>query len=938
MSSAGTKRARRDDGAGSPPAAVGGASARTAAADDDAMARTREMLARRLGPSPPRVACVSIEGRGRALVAVAPVKKGETFLAERPLAATQAEANRARFLACAHCLSPAGDSVAHHLALASGLASRRELIAAALNPRHDRSRVRLPDVPPLPGDAPDAAARGPTPCARGCGDVFCSPTCRDAAARWHALLCTGGCDEGNPIYEFRRHAMRSHESFLLAANALARALAEAGASDGVGDGEARDDPDDDDENRRALASNAASTAAATLATLPAPATPWWETAARANAPPSDPNAPADVAAKATRRTARRARALREQIEDAWQLLDMAWRIARGMRHERRLDALLTFETFARVVAAVDDAVQPLGREHPGAAYARRAAKAEAGTSRRACDALDESLRRTAEADDDEGTHSSDDDSEDVSDSDDDSESDTFDSEDSDDEDEDEDGDEDGDGDGDDSGAAAASDSEGAEPAWVRRAAEAVRRGASAALTTVDRSSPAVPPKIEPGGALDVVERAAAALPRMAALALAPVVALANHSCVPNCQVEATRADDRDEDGDGNGDGVGCGSLRVSLVALRDVAAGEELTVAYVPVARSAQERADELASRYGFRCRCERCALERGWGAQEGVQEGAQEGAEAVSRAADAAGLSRLAPRDLVRLADQAQEEARYEDAERAARAAAAADPSNGDAAHKIGVALLGQGRWAEAHAAWREGFARAPKHPALASQASKDEAYRPGVPKASRRDDDDDPEPEPEPEAEAEASSSSAATTLHPAGVWSTPADRPVLTREECAAWIEAAEAAATARGGWTTSRHYAVPTTDLPVHEVPALLPRWNELTRGALGRFLAAACPEEVTRGGGNVRVHDAFVVRYDASAQHHLPFHADQSSVSVTLALNDGFEGGGTTFSAPVGVTARPEAGHAVAFRGNLRHGGAPVTAGTRYIVAAFLFTE
>ena len=61
-------------------------------------------------------------------------------------------------------------------------------------------------------------------------------------------------------------------------------------------------------------------------------------------------------------------------------------------------------------------------------------------------------------------------------------------------------------------------------------------------------------------------------------------------------------------------------------------------------------------------------------------------------------------------------------------------------------------------------------------------------------------------------------------------------------------------------------------------------------------------------------------------------------SVTLALNDGFEGGGTTFSAPVGVTARPETGHAVAFRGNLRHGGAPVTAGTRYIVAAFLFTE
>ena len=313
--------------------------------------------------------------------------------------------------------------------------------------------------------------------------------------------------------------MRSHESFLLAANALARALAEAGASDGVrrrARSRRRDDADEDDEddeNRTTLASNAASTAAATLATLPAPAAPWWETAARANAPPSHPDAPPPTSPRRRRvERARRSRALREQMEDAWQLLDMAWRIARGMRHERHLDALLRFDVFARVVAAVDDAVQPLGREHPGCAYARRAVRAEAATSRRACDALDESLRRTVEADveadeeadDEEETRSSRDASEDDSDTDDDSDSDAFDSEGSDDDDD----------------AAAASDSEGSEPAWVRRAAEAVRRGASATLTTNDRFPPAVPPKMEPGGALDVVERAAAA-PCAAALALAP---------------------------------------------------------------------------------------------------------------------------------------------------------------------------------------------------------------------------------------------------------------------------------------------------------------------------------------------------------------------------------------------------------------------------------
>jgi hypothetical protein len=47
---------------------------------------------------------------------------------------------------------------------------------------------------------------------------------------------------------------------------------------------------------------------------------------------------------------------------------------------------------------------------------------------------------------------------------------------------------------------------------------------------------------------------------------------------------------------------------------------------------------------------------------------------------------------------------------------------------------------------------------------------------------------------------------------------------------------------------------------------------------------------------------------------------------------------TVFSAPVGITARPGSGHLVAFEGAMQHGGAPVTAGVRYIVAAFLFVE
>jgi predicted 2-oxoglutarate/Fe(II)-dependent dioxygenase YbiX len=336
------------------------------------------------------------------------------------------------------------------------------------------------------------------------------------------------------------------------------------------------------------------------------------------------------------------------------------------------------------------------------------------------------------------------------------------------------------------------------------------------------------------------------------------------------------------------------------------------------VARPLAERRRELAERHGFACACDRCILEEGVHLPSPEREKRRE--ELVEGS--------LSVPSLLTLSDQAQEESRYEDAERVARMASRLDPGNGDALHKAGVALLGQGRWAEAHAAWRAGYALAPDHPALAAQAAKDAAYdHPGLVESSPR------------PASASARAPDELVTVHAAGVWRT--RTAMLSRAECAEWIALAEAAASKRGGWTTARHYAVPTTDLPVHAVPELLPRWNAFRSAKLAPFLAAAAPDLVRNGGANVRVHDAFVVRYDASAQHHLPMHRDQSSLSVTLALNDpgdDFEGGGTAFAAPVGETVSPEAGHVVAFRGGLRHGGAPVVRGTRYVVAAFLFTE
>jgi len=52
--------------------------------------------------------------------------------------------------------------------------------------------------------------------------------------------------------------------------------------------------------------------------------------------------------------------------------------------------------------------------------------------------------------------------------------------------------------------------------------------------------------------------------------------------------------------------------------------------------------------------------------------------------------------------------------------------------------------------------------------------------------------------------------------GRWAFISCAPVIEHSECDAMIAAAEARAHALGGWNTDRHYSVPTTDVPVHDV--------------------------------------------------------------------------------------------------------------------------
>lgn len=116
-----------------------------------------------------------------------------------------------------------------------------------------------------------------------------------------------------------------------------------------------------------------------------------------------------------------------------------------------------------------------------------------------------------------------------------------------------------------------------------------------------------------------------------------------------------------------------------------------------------------------------------------------------------------------------------------------------------------------------------------------------------------------------------------------------------------------------------------------------------------MLASRFPHAV-KSAAQLRVMDAFVVRYDAREQASLPTHQDENTLSFTIALNDRseYDGGGTVFERlrPSGLREAPfeqtilnaDAGGVVAFPGRLRHGGSVVTSGRRYIIPLFIYVD
>eukprot|EP00039_Didymoeca_costata_P013451 m.204670 g.204670 ORF g.204670 m.204670 type:complete len:556 (+) comp15777_c0_seq3:124-1791(+) len=163
----------------------------------------------------------------------------------------------------------------------------------------------------------------------------------------------------------------------------------------------------------------------------------------------------------------------------------------------------------------------------------------------------------------------------------------------------------------------------------------------------------------------------------------------------------------------------------------------------------------------------------------------------------------------------------------------------------------------------------------------------------------------------------------------------------------IQLAEQHAKAHG-WTTKRHDSYATTDIPVASTRELS---DYLTSIRLKERVESKISEifNLTQYRKGVIDHESFVVKYDVDCantnslgcgQGHLDAHRDGSEdtvISYNILLNDAgdFDGGGTFLQAFNRKAAISKAGYAVTHPSKLRHGGAPVKRGQRYILVGFM---
>jgi len=399
-----------------------------------------------------------------------------------------------------------------------------------------------------------------------------------------------------------------------------------------------------------------------------------------------------------------------------------------------------------------------------------------------------------------------------------------------------------------------------------------------------------------------------------------------HSCAPNCLVEGSTIPESISKCNKKNP-LGTGPVRVSLIALQDINKEDLLLVSKIDdLSGNVEERASLLCEVFGmnFVCHCIRCKCERNWDYRQNFK------ITTKDRSSSGTNNSKelfFGWRDLKQVADFLMQQGRYKYACGLYDILLKVKEHNGDVLHARCASFLARGQFLKAQQLWMQAQTLCPEHEDISLCAMKQKAY---------------------------GSLNSNNNVIINKAVLEIKFDiflngrcyvtmpcSPVITKDECESAIEWVKET-TSLQGWTTSRHYAVPTTDVPLHEIPKVLSWFNKIFLARLRPLLALQFGEaEVGKGGSHIYIHDAFIVKYDAdSGQKHLPLHRDESTHSFIIALNSRFEydGGGTYFAA-LGSAIRTDIGGMVSFRGDeLLHGGDPVVHGKRYVIVAFCYND
>ncbi len=155
-----------------------------------------------------------------------------------------------------------------------------------------------------------------------------------------------------------------------------------------------------------------------------------------------------------------------------------------------------------------------------------------------------------------------------------------------------------------------------------------------------------------------------------------------------------------------------------------------------------------------------------------------------------------------------------------------------------------------------------------------------------------------------------------------------PLFTKEFCNLVIEEAQFS----DKWTKKRHDNYPTTDMLI-QVLGLQKYYQKI----LEEFVYPVAIHKWKLEGkmwGDM-ISENFIIKYEEDVQGHLSLHHDGAVISMVLALNDDYEGGGTWFSRQQQLH-KGEAGHISVHPSVIthRHGARPVTKGKRFVLVSF----